>query len=307
MVMNNLLRIIVCFILALTVVGFLGKFSFWFDLASHFRWQYLICCILCSIVFWQKKKVGWLLVIMLAGGVNLFSIVPYYLPQSQEVIINDDVEMVLINVRSQNTDFHKVIDYINQVNPDILALQEINDQWMAVLAPTLEQYPFAKYVTRQDNFGIGLFSKRVLNKADIYYFGGVGVPSVVADFKLAKKPVSLIVTHPIPPVSPSHARSRNDQLDSISAQRERFQNQLVVLGDLNMSSWSYYFQKFLKENGLKDSRVGFGLQLSWPTFMPLLWTTIDHCLVTKDMVVLERQLGPYVGSDHYPIRVRLGI
>jgi endonuclease/exonuclease/phosphatase (EEP) superfamily protein YafD len=65
------------------------------------------------------------------------------------------------------------------------------------------------------------------------------------------------------------------------------------------------FRDFLATTGLKDSRVGFGWQPTWPTGSMSLRIPIDHVLVEPDLVVLERQVGPDIGSDHLPVRVRL--
>ncbi len=77
----------------------------------------------------------------------------------------------------------------------------------------------------------------------------------------------------------------------------------MVLGDFNTTPWNYYFQKFLKESGLRDSSQGFGPQPTWPNFSRLLSIPIDHCLHSAEIVIVGRQIGPDVGSDHYPVIV----
>jgi endonuclease/exonuclease/phosphatase family metal-dependent hydrolase len=59
--------------------------------------------------------------------------------------------------------------------------------------------------------------------------------------------------------------------------------------------------------GLRDSREGFGLQNSWPAYWPWLSITIDHCLVSRDIRLIDRKVGPDIGSDHYPVLVEVGI
>ncbi|MCI0525996.1 MAG: hypothetical protein L0Y56_00890, partial [Nitrospira sp.] len=58
---------------------------------------------------------------------------------------------------------------------------------------------------------------------------------------------------------------------------------------------------------LKDSRDGFGIQASWPTFVPLFLIPLDHCLVHSSVQVLDRRLGPKIGSDHYPVMIKLAV
>ena len=81
-------------------------------------------------------------------------------------------------------------------------------------------------------------------------------------------------------------------------------NPVMVLGDLNATSWTPYFAELILAGGLSDSRRGFGVASTWPGFMPLpLRIPIDHCLVSREIGVRERRVGQPVGSDHRPIVV----
>ena len=112
-------------------------------------------------------------------------------------------------------------------------------------------------------------------------------------------------THPVPPASQRYFYWRNKQLSEIASLRAKFNDNLIVVGDLNTTSWSYYFQNFLAKMKLQDSRQGYGLQISWPTMMPLLGITIDHCLVSPNIHILNHKIGQDIGSDHYPVYVEL--
>jgi endonuclease/exonuclease/phosphatase (EEP) superfamily protein YafD len=82
----------------------------------------------------------------------------------------------------------------------------------------------------------------------------------------------------------------------------------IVMGDLNMSMWSPYFRQFIQATGMKSSRQGFGVQPSWPADSPLLQIPIDHCLVSKDDILLiHNRIGKDIGSDHYPLIADLSL
>ena len=82
----------------------------------------------------------------------------------------------------------------------------------------------------------------------------------------------------------------------------------MVLGDLNTTPWSARYRALLDDAGLEDTRVGYGLQTSWPSFLPaVLRIPIDHVLVTPDLAAAEREVGPEVGSDHLPVWVELAV
>lgn len=82
---------------------------------------------------------------------------------------------------------------------------------------------------------------------------------------------------------------------------------MILIGDLNTTSWSYYFKNFIKAMQLVDSRKGFGLQTTWPSILPIMAITIDHILISPDIKVLNHKIGPHIGSDHYPVFVELVI
>ena len=82
---------------------------------------------------------------------------------------------------------------------------------------------------------------------------------------------------------------------------------MIVIGDLNLTPWSPRFRALLDDGGLGDSRVGFGHHATWPVWFPLLLIPIDHVLADPEIKVYRREVGPAVGSDHYPVLVELGI
>ena len=129
----------------------------------------------------------------------------------------------------------------------------------------------------------------------------------MANFTLGDKPVTLLFTHPVPPASLEYYHWRNEQFEEIASQRALFHDRLILIGDLNSTSWSYHFQSFIKKMELLDSRKGLGLHTTWPAILPLMGITIDHVLVSSDIKIIERKVGPHIGSDHKPVYVRLGL
>lgn len=283
-----------------------------FDLMSHFRLQYFILQFLCILLCIPKKQWKLLILTSIAAMVNLSLIIPFYLPNVNTATSTyqkprQTLSILLINVNSSNDKYIDTANYIKNENPDILALEEINSEWLAALSKTLKDYPYRKYIPRSDNFGIGLYSKIAPDEMSIQYYGSAEVPSVRAEIIFENTPVTLLFTHPVPPISLDYFRMRNEQLDDITSHRSKFQESLILIGDLNTTSWSYYYQNFIKKMKLVDTRKGFGLQTTWPTMIPALSITIDHILVSDDFVVLERKVGNHIGSDHKPVYVKLGI
>jgi endonuclease/exonuclease/phosphatase (EEP) superfamily protein YafD len=78
-----------------------------------------------------------------------------------------------------------------------------------------------------------------------------------------------------------------------------------VLGDLNATPWSYYFQRLVRESGLTDSSKGRGIHATWPAGLFPLRIPIDHCLLSPEIGVINKMTGNNVGSDHLPVVVDL--
>lgn len=66
-----------------------------------------------------------------------------------------------------------------------------------------------------------------------------------------------------------------------------------------------FFRRLLARSGLIDTLRGRGYQPTWPGHFVPLWIPLDHCLVSPDLTVLDRRVGPHVGSDHRPVIVDL--
>ena len=82
----------------------------------------------------------------------------------------------------------------------------------------------------------------------------------------------------------------------------------VVAGDLNATPWSHPFRRLLADGRLHNSQRGYGLELTFPAHAtPLLQVSIDHVLYSDGFRVVDRRLGPALGSDHFPVVVDLAL
>jgi endonuclease/exonuclease/phosphatase (EEP) superfamily protein YafD len=159
-------------------------------------------------------------------------------------------------------------------------------------------------IPQENNFGIGLYSKVPLKNIQVKYFAQYHqFPAILAEARWKRHSFNLLTVHPIPPLS--GFAIRNEQLQAVAEEREKWGKSLIVMGDLNTSQWSYYFQKLLKETQLRDTQLGHGVQLSWPAYSQWIKIPIDHVLVSGDWQVEDRRLGLNVGSDHLPVIVDL--
>ena len=70
--------------------------------------------------------------------------------------------------------------------------------------------------------------------------------------------------------------SRNEQLLKLAEFARQTPHPLLLLGDLNLTPWSPYFERLLAGSGLRDSRDGRGLFPTWPVGWPPLWIPVSY-------------------------------
>jgi endonuclease/exonuclease/phosphatase (EEP) superfamily protein YafD len=89
-------------------------------------------------------------------------------------------------------------------------------------------------------------------------------------------------------------------------QQQEQKREVIAIGDFNSTPWSGRFRQFQADSNLINSQFGFGLQTTWPASLPfLLRIPIDHCLHSRSIRTVERQIGSDIGSDHLPLLVKL--
>ncbi len=289
-----------------TLAGFLGRSSWFLDLFSHFRLQYLLLLSVATALFILGERYPQALVSGLFAGLNLFLIAPLFFKRgdgkpAHPANPRGTYRVMLVNVLQVNDAFGTVRHQIRSTEPDFLVLIEVNRTWIDQLKPALKDYPFKQMPLREDNYGIALFSRFPMRSSEVRHFGSARVPSIVATLQLQGRPVTIIATHPPPPKTKRQSNLRNNQMEEVAEFVRSQAGEILLVGDLNMTSWSPHFKNLIRLSGLRDSRQGFGLQKTWPTNRRLLMIPIDHILVSGGVIVQSRRTGQFNGSDHYPV------
>ncbi|MCI0436743.1 MAG: endonuclease/exonuclease/phosphatase family protein, partial [Gemmatimonadetes bacterium] len=210
---------------------------------------------------------------------------------------------VSINVFAGNRDYARVLDYVRQEQPDVLVVLEVTPGWARALEQVRSEFVYSWVRPTGQRAGMAVLSRvqpRATREVDL---GGTGEPSLVLTLEQSGAPVALLSTHLYWPLGPHSAAVRNRQLDGIARLARASVTPLAVVGDFNVTPFSPYFSRLLREGGLRNCANGAALAPTWPARVPPLFIRIDHCLATPDLSATGVRIGPYVGSDHYPIAV----
>jgi endonuclease/exonuclease/phosphatase (EEP) superfamily protein YafD len=286
------------------MTGFLGGLWWPLELTSHFRVQCFVFLTVGAVIYLVGKKYQLAIVASIFAIPNLAVIMPIYFetwPAAGEDAPR--FRAVLMNVSTDNDEYETVCRFIRSVEPTLVTVEEVNDAWTRKLPELLNDFPYSISRPRPDEFGMALFSKIPFEHAEIVRVGTMDFPGMKASMVIGGRSLTVIGIHPPPPVQQEYVEGRRRQLHDLAGIVRSLKGPMMVLGDLNTTSWSPIFRYLLINTGLRDSRQGFGIQASWPTSLPYLLIPIDHCLVSPGLAVIKRQIGPRIGSDHFPIIV----
>ncbi len=293
---------------ATSLGGWCASVSWRLELLAHFRTQYVLAAGLLALYFGLARRWRGALLATAILLANLSSVGPLYLhPESATQLSAqthqaERLRLLFANVHTANLQRQALLDLLDREGPDLVLLEEIDSLWVASMATMHATYRHQVVESRIDNFGIGVWSRRPLETAEIRLWGEAGIPSIELSLVFQGQALTILLTHPLPPMSQRNAGLRNQQLRTIAGIAKSRGGRRLLLGDLNATPFAPIFHEVLQTSGLLDSSRGFGPQPSWPAQLPWpLRIPIDHCLHSPDLEVVDRRLGPNIGSDHLPL------
>ncbi len=284
-----------------TLFGFLGRWSWVLDLFSHFRVVYAVSLALLTAWFFWSKQRRWAGVALFFFLVNLATIWPYLFRVAPGPIAPTATRLKVFhaNLLVLNTEYELVQRQIADENPDIVALAELTPGWFNALEPLKKTYPYFVRNHMGDRFGLGIWSKFPMT-GEALYLGAGARCSVLAHVTLGSKPLTILYTHPWPPLRAKWAAEQKQQLAAVAECVAAEPGPKLLLGDLNATPWSYLFRKLEHDSGLRDTERDGGIAFTWPEQLPIR-IPIDHCLVSNEMMLVRRYAGHPTGSDHLPL------
>ena len=220
------------------------------------------------------------------------------------------LSLMMSNVLQTNRRTDLVIDLVREVNPDILLTVETNKWWEEKLAEGLDStYPYRVNIPLENLYGMHLWSKIELIDPQVTYRIKDDIPGIDTGIKLPNgREVDLYFVHPMPP-SPTEAYAstgRDAELALVGLQvKEKGHRTSIVAGDMNDVAWSHSSRLFQRISGLLDPRRGRGLFSTFHAEYRLARWPLDHVFHSSDLTVLDLQRLRYVGSDHFPVLIKL--
>jgi endonuclease/exonuclease/phosphatase (EEP) superfamily protein YafD len=212
------------------------------------------------------------------------------------------------NVLMKNADHARVRALIENVDPDVLLLMETDRVWIDALAPVLTRYTTVLTEPRDDCYGMVFATRLEVEEARMVLLTVEDNPAVFAALRTPSgAPFRFVGLHPQPPLPGDDTEERDAQILYAARFARAAEVPLVTMGDFNDAAWSDTASRFKHYGRYLDPRVGRGVYASFDANHPLFRCAVDQLYVSEDMAISEFRLGPHVGSDHFPVIVRIRV
>ncbi|MEL6925060.1 MAG: endonuclease/exonuclease/phosphatase family protein [Bacteroidota bacterium] len=301
-----------------TGIAFANIRIWWIYAMRAQRWQIglLLLLLLVSTPFLLSYDhwLHYLFAIVLFGGalLNFYKILPFTPFGKYEVPLarnpKTTISLLASNVREKNDDYHRLLDRVRDLQPELLVITELNHDWQEALSELRERYPHYCEVPKDNGYGMGIYSCFPMRYKKILHLVEDGIPSIHCHLDLPDgRLVQLIGLHPSPPAPWNEEEHKDLELIKAAGITNLNLHPTLVAGDLNDVAWSPVTSQFKTISGLRDPRIGRGFYSTYNAFVPFFRMPIDHVFVSQHFSLVDLQRLPSIGSDHFPIYIKVSI
>jgi endonuclease/exonuclease/phosphatase (EEP) superfamily protein YafD len=219
----------------------------------------------------------------------------------------DTVRILVVNAREGQAEATRIVDQVRSLNTDILIVTELS----GTLAHDLTVHGIdasltaaSVVTTTEARSGIGVYSRFTVT--DVQRVEGTHWPAVRATVQLEEATFTVIAAHAVVP-TPSGVGTWSRDLEAIRVASQQ-EGPVVVAGTLNATAWNPQFRDLVTTR-LHDAAAvhGRGLRPTWPSWLPVPVTALDHVLVTGDIEVRSINSARIRGSDHRSLAAGLSV
>ena len=275
------------------VFGLLQNLSPAMDSFSHFRIHFAVvlglCAALLLVVGSGVTRWAALVPALLAcGWVWLFASQAPHLDKAR-----GDLRLVQFNLNYRNPVMDRVADALTAMDADIITLQEVPPAHEMTLRG-MQAYPHQTHCFFREYIGgVSILSKHPLSGTECAKGEGL----VMAQVNAPGGAVTVASIHTYWP----WPYSQHAQIDRWVPRFAKAWGPMIVAGDFNAAPWIHAVAKVAEASRTK---VVPGLRMTIEVMgVPI---PIDHALLSEEFCGLYAQVGPEIGSDHFPILVEIG-
>lgn len=220
-------------------------------------------------------------------------------------------------IKDKNTD-KKIVDFIKDKKPDILAIQEYHNSNKRKLG-----YSYSYFVpkSRGKKFGLAIFSSYKIIKKGSLNFKQSANNAIFIDILKEKDTIRIYNLHlqslKINPTKENFGQKSSEQLVNrlkngfqkqatqtkyFLSHEQQFKGNKIICGDLNNTSYSWIYNQIVKDKKDAFIEAGSGFGKTFNYFFPM---RIDAILTNKKANINYFKTFDKKYSDHFPIMAHI--
>lgn len=273
------------------------------DLIESFRPHLLAAAVLCLPLgfairdTWRRAVIAIFVGCIVVNGATIHRTVRAATAPPQEARGGIRLTVVTVNLLWSNGQHQRLRDWLRAEAPDIVVTQETTSRWAAQLDKLDDLLPYRRLPGPTDDLAIlSRYPFEMANEIDIRVHGTLAM----ARLSIGQRRIGLMALHASVPLSPAWQVARDEMFGDIARFARRTRHPLIVAGDFNATPWSRSMRLMVRESPLRHA-PGFW-RPTWAAYVPhWMGIPIDHVLAATDCHVVDRRVGPDIGSDHRPV------
>ncbi len=282
--------------------------SLWlvFDVFSHLIPHFAIGALAFLIGYAVPRARVLTAIVLVLSGVAAIGAWPHYV-SAQSVALSPlqqgekALRVVTFNTWGRNGDAMAVAREILRLDPDVVAIQELDKKKLRMLNWLKPVYPYRSDCVKLPYCHIAVLSKApILDGEAKSNWAGPAMVRVRLGGEYSG--VNVIAVHT---TRPPWFRWQAKQIVALAELTETISGPLIVMGDFNASPFSRMTREFVALTGLNRLTV----LPTWPGHVGLLpQIAIDHVFASND--IRNRglaRIGRHAGSDHFPVAADLAV
>ena len=281
---------------------------FFIDILSHLGFQILIggallfCILLFLKRFWASMICIFVCIVFTADILSSCNHCNAVLKDRSQ--IRNKLRLISFNISYENPveNFENIRDMILSEKPDIVQFQEFSPQMQDKIKTLRSIFPYSTELNKPK----GPFDSLILSKHPLTNTKVDDNHVVITNLILNETEISIVGIHLLTGGTKKNFNNALQQTSYLKTIVSNTNKNLILLGDLNMTSTSKRFAKFLKETNLYTYTSYKNITSTWPAFMPdFLGNQLAHILFSNNFKMVDKKTSNSFGSVHRPLVVEL--